>query len=74
MKNSSMPVPPSDAQLYDAPGLEFPVRRGLAPHRGRMTFERAVWWNEEMMAKFSPKLNRAAPDADLKCVVEFRLL
>ena len=39
-----------------------------------MTFEQAVQWNEEMLAMFPPKPNRAALDADAKCTVEFRLL
>ena len=46
----------------------------MAPHEGRMTFEQAVQWNEEMLAMFPPKPNRAALDADAKCPVEFRLL
>jgi len=73
MTNSNTPVPPSDGQLHDAPGLEFPDWSGMASHKVRMTFEQAVQWNEEMLAMFPPKPNRAALDADAKCSVEFRL-
>ena len=74
MKNSSTPVPPSDGQLHDAPGLEFPDWSGMASHDVHMTFAQAVQWNEEMLAMFPPKSNRAALDADAKCSVEFKLL
>ena len=74
MKNSDVPVPPSDGLLHDARGLEFPDWSEMAPHEGRMTLEQAVRWNEEMLAMFPPKPNRAALDADAKCPVEFRLL
>ena len=74
MKNSDVPVPPSDGVLHDAPGLEFPDWSGMAPHEGRMTFEQAVRWNEEILAMFPPKPSRASLDADAKFPVEFRLL
>ena len=73
MKNSNMPVPPSDGQLHDAPGLEFPDWSGMVAHEGCMSFEQAVRWNEEMLEMFPPKPNRAALDADAKCFAEFRL-
>jgi hypothetical protein len=74
MKNSSTPVPPSDEQLHDARGLEFPDWSGMASHDVHMTFAQAVQWNEEMLAMFPLKSNRAALDADAKCNVEFKLL
>jgi hypothetical protein len=74
MRNSNAPAPRSDGQLHDAPDLEFPDWSGMAPHGGRLTFEQAVGWNEAMLATFPPKPNRAALDADAKCLVEFRLL
>jgi len=73
MKNSNAPAPPSDGQLHDAPGLEFPDWRGMVRHEGRMSFEQAVRWNEEMLLMFPPKPNRAALDADAKCHAEFKL-
>jgi hypothetical protein len=73
MKSSSMPVPPNDGQLHDAPGLDFPDWSGMIPHQTHMTFEQAVQWNEDMLAMFPRKPNRAAWDADLKCDVKFRL-
>ena len=73
MKSFSGHVPPDDGQLHDAAGLEFPDWSGMAPHETRMSFEQAVQWNEEMLAMFPLKPNRAALDADLKCNVEFRL-
>ncbi len=74
MRNSDAPAPPSDGQLHDAPGLEFPDWSGMAPHKERMTFEQAVRWNEEMLATFPPTANRAELDANARCSVEFRLL
>jgi hypothetical protein len=74
MKNSDAPVPPSDGLLHDTPGLAFPDWGGMATHEERMTFEQAVRWNEEMLAMFPPKPNRAALDADAKCHAEFKLL
>jgi hypothetical protein len=74
MKNSDAPPPPNDGQLHDAGALEFPDWSGMAPHEGQMSFEQAVRWNEEMLAMFPPKPNRAALDADAKCLAEFRLL
>ena len=74
MINYSTPVPPSDGQLHDAPGLEFPDWSGMAPHEARMTFEQAAQWNEELLAMFPPKPDRASLDADAKCLVQFRFL
>jgi hypothetical protein len=74
MRNSNAPVPPSEGQLHDAPGLEFPDWSGMDSRPTRMTFEQAVHWNEEMLETFPPKSNRAAFDANAKCHVEFRLL
>ncbi len=74
MINSGDPVFPNDSVLRDAPGLEFPDWSGMAPRGPSMTFEQAVYWNEEMLSMFPPKPNRAALDADAKCKVEFRLL
>ena len=73
MKNSDEPVPPNEGQSHDAPGLEFPDWSGMVPHEWRMAFEQAVQWNEEMLALFPPKANRAALDADAKCHAEFAL-
>jgi hypothetical protein len=72
--NSSALVPPDDGQLHDAPGLGFPDWSGMATHEARMTLEQAVQRNEEMLALFPPKPNRAALDADAKCEVEFGFL
>ena len=72
MKSSSTPVP-NEGQLHDAPGLEFPDWSGMAPHEVHLTFEQAVQWNEEMLATFPPKPNRAALDANARCHVEFKL-
>ncbi len=74
MRKSDVPVPPSDGLLHDALALEFPDWSGMAPHEGRITFAQAVLWNEEMLAIFPAKPNRAALDADAKCPVEFKLL
>ena len=74
IKNADVPVPPSDRLLHDTLGLEFPDWSGMTPHEGRLTFEQAVKWNEEMLVVFSPKPNRAAMDADARCPAEFRLL
>jgi hypothetical protein len=73
MRDSSTPVPPNDGQLHDAPDLEFPDWSGMVPHEVRMTFEQAVQWNEEMLAMFPPKPDRAVRDVDAKCLVEFKL-
>ena len=73
MKNSSTPVPPSEGRVHDAAELDFPDWSGMVPREARMTFEQAVQWNEEMLAIFPPKPNRAALDADAKCHVEFKL-
>jgi len=73
MKNFDEPVPPNEGRLHDAPGLEFPDWSGMAPRDAHMTFEQAVQWNEEMLALFPPKANRAALDADAKCQAEFAL-
>jgi len=73
MNDSNAPAPPSDGQSHDAPGLEFPDWRGMVRHEGRMSFEQAVRWNEEMLLMFPPKPNRAALDADAKCHAEFKL-
>jgi hypothetical protein len=73
MKSSYVPAPPSEGRLHDGPGLEFPDWSGMVPHAGRMSFEQAVRWNEEMLAMFPPKPNRPAMDADAKCHAEFRL-
>ncbi len=73
MKSSYVPAPPGDGQLHDGSGLEFPDWSGMVPHEGRMSFEQAVRWNEEMLEMFPPKPNRAALDADAKCHAEFRL-
>lgn len=43
----------------------------MAPHPNRRTFEEAVHWNEEMLAIFPAKPDRAALDAEVKCHVEF---
>jgi hypothetical protein len=45
----------------------------MVRHEGRMSFEQAVRWNEEMLLMFPPKPNRAALDADAKCHAEFKL-
>ena len=74
MKSYSTPVPPSDGQLHYASGLEFPDWSGMVQHEVRMSFEQAVQWNEDMLAMFPPKPDRAALDADAKCHVEFRFL
>jgi hypothetical protein len=63
--------PPTEDQLHDAPGLDFPDWSGMAPHPNRRTFEEAVHWNEEMLAIFPAKPDRAALDAEVKCHVEF---
>jgi len=74
MENSDAPVPPNNGLLHDAPGLAFPDWSGMARHEERMTFDQAVRWNEEMLAMFPPKPNRAELDAEAKCHAEFRLL
>ena len=74
MKNSSTPVRRSEGELHDAPGLELPDWSGMAPPDTRMTFGQAVRWNEEMLAMLPPRPNRAALDADAKCLAEFRRL
>ncbi len=73
MTSSDMPAPSNDGQLHDAPGLELPDWSGMAPRQGRMAFEEAVQWNEDMLAMFPQKPNRAGLDADAKCYVEFSL-
>lgn len=73
MKDSDEPVPPTEGQLHDTPGLEFPDWSGMTSHDSHMTFEQAVQWNEEMLALFPPKSNRAELDADAKCYAEFTL-
>ena len=72
-KSFSAPVPPNEGQLRDATGLEFPDWSGTAAHKARMTLEEAVRWNEEMLAMFPPKPNRAALDADARCKIQFLL-
>jgi hypothetical protein len=71
MKSSSTPAA-NDGQMHDAP-LEFPDWSGMVSRNVRMSFERAVQWNEGMLETFPPPANRAALDADTKCAVEFRL-
>ena len=74
MINCDAPVPPNDGVLHDASGLEFPDWSGMTAREGRMTFEQAVRWNEEMLTVFPAKPNRAVLDADAKCLVEFKVL
>ncbi len=72
MKDSATPLTPHDGPLHDAPALELPDWSGMTSRETRMTFEQAVQWNEEMLAMFPPKPNRASLDADAKSHVEFR--
>jgi len=74
MKSYNVPAPPSEAQLRDALDLELPDWSGMVQREGRLTFEQAVAWNEEMLATFPPKPNRAALDADAKCHAQFAIL
>lgn len=73
IKNYNTPALPTDGQLHDAPGLDFPDWSGMLPHQTRMSFAAACQWNEEMLELFPPKPNRAAGDAEAKCHVEFVL-
>jgi len=70
-KNYNAPVPQSEAALHDQPALEFPDWSGMAPHRTTMTFAEACKWNEEMLALFPPKPDRADRRAEARCLVPF---
>jgi len=73
MKSSDTPVPTNDDVLRDTPGLEFPDWSGSLPHRSRMTFEQAVRWNDEMLARFPPKKKSPELEAERRCHTEFIL-
>jgi hypothetical protein len=73
MKNYDEPVSTNDGVLRDAPGLEFPDWSGMQPHRSRMTFEEAVRWNDEMLARFPPKKKSLKLEAERRCHAEFVL-
>ncbi len=73
MKSYSAPAPQNDEEMHDSLGLEFPDWSGMLPHESRMPIEEAVRWNEDMLATFPPKPNRAELDARTKCLVEFVL-
>lgn len=72
MKNCDTPAP-NESALHDAPGLEFPDWSGMQPHCSRMTFEEAVRWNDEMLARFPLKKPSPKLEAERRCDVEFIL-
>ncbi len=73
MKNCDTPAPTNESILRDAPGLEFPDWSGMLPHRSRMTFEEAVRWNDEMLAKFPRREKSQKLEAERRCYAEFVL-
>lgn len=70
-KSSNGSAPEAEEILHDAADLKFPDWSGMAPHKSRLTFAEAVHWNDEMLAMFPPKSNRAAAEAPAKCEAEF---
>lgn len=52
-------APQSDPAGPDATALELPDWSGLKQHEVTMTFAEACRWNEEMLAMFPPRPDRA---------------